>query len=163
MITNQFNNSKALLLGVLAVLTLSLTGCATQTIGLKGKGDAADGCLPAQIACVDGIEVRLNQETPRITGWVSRHVTGTTADGHVDYAIVSPDGAILESGSVRYSPRILHRDRLSRGWAVFHADLAQSPPEGSTVYAAFHGSVLEDNSGCTANKAANPTKGEDAS
>ena len=79
------------------------------------------------------------------------------AKGHIDIAMVSPNGEVIETDSVTQTPPVgSRRTKQSRGFH-FETRFSIVPPEGSTVRIAFHPEKYgpETHNDCEKNAAAN--------
>jgi len=79
------------------------------------------------------------------------------AKGHVDIAVISPNGQVIETESVAQTPRVIGMSRRRRRGSSFEARLSMVPPEGSTVRITFHPekNTPERHVDCEKNAAAN--------
>ena len=81
-----------------------------------------------------------------ITGEVRRLNTAFSGMGHVDVAVVSPDGAVMNQAHIDYQPKILPKTPGARKHRPSHFEvrLRCVPPKGSLIRVAYHGKPAQD-------------------
>jgi len=70
---------------------------------------------------------------------VKRRAHSNTGTGHVDIAIVSPDGENLEEISTHYTPRNFPARLIRKRRSCFYMSMSTVPLAGSVVRVAYHG------------------------
>jgi hypothetical protein len=111
-------------------------GCAAGKVNRVEKGTASVERVHSRNIAVSRVYVYQDGDQLEIAGRVKRLRSTIANGGHVDIAIVSPEGELLEQVSTGYVPRIIRR-RGSRE-ALFTVRLPIIPPEGSRVRVAYH-------------------------
>lgn len=117
-----------------------LTGCASDRVNLVDRGTLSIERVPSRGIYIS--EVRVNQDGNElvVTGRVKRRDVSAGGFGHVDVAIISPEGKTLEQVSTYFSPRIIPRkhDHRRLHGSRFEVRLPTIPPTGSKVRVAYH-------------------------
>jgi len=136
---------------ILAVLIFVATGvfsagCAPNRVNLVDTGTVSIETVPSKEIYIS--EVRINQDGNELvlTGRVKRRHLAPVGFGHVDVAIISPEGKSLEQVSTYYNPRIIPRKRGHRRLhgSGFEVRLPVIPPAGSTIRVAYHRSAKSE-------------------
>ncbi len=96
---------------------------------------------PSSRVHLSDIHVRQAADELIISGAVSRRNTAFSGAGHIDVAVVSPDGVVVCQGNAPYTPKILPETPGARRHRPAHFDLRLGcdPPSGSTIRVAYHG------------------------
>lgn len=116
------------------------------------------GCSSTRVNLVDAGEISIEKgETPKVyiaspyayNDGGMLHVSGRVhlknnfssyPDGHVDIAVLGPDGGLIEKASIPYSPTVVTtkpRRTVFEG-APFSVNLGKVPPSGGKVRITFH-------------------------
>jgi hypothetical protein len=115
-------------------------GCASPYV-LDPQGNFYIERIPSSWAYLSDIIVDQDGETLVIKGAVRRRNDAFSGTGHIDVAVVSPPGQVINQASAPYEPQILpktpgaRKHRASR----FEIRLSAIPPKGSAIRLAFHG------------------------
>ncbi len=146
-------------LSILISLTLVLTGifsfgCVSHRINLVENGKIIIERVPSKNIYVSEAHVYQEENELVITGRVKRSNTSVWDGGHVDIAVVSPKGKVLDKVSTSYTPRIIRRKGSRESF--FSASLPMTPPEGTTVRLVYHklGRSINEEFECGNNAAA---------
>jgi hypothetical protein len=127
---------KQTILFFLLAYGLVASACAANRINLVERGTVTLERVNARNISVSRAYAFQDGDQLEISGNVKRLSSSISNGGHVDIAIVSPEGETLEQVSTCYIPRIIRR-RGSRE-AFFSLRLPIIPPEGSMVRVAYH-------------------------
>jgi hypothetical protein len=73
--------------------------------------------IPSSRVSLSNINVKQNGGDLVISGEVSRRNAAFSGIGHVDVAVVSPDGAVIGQASAAYSPKVLPKTPGARNTA----------------------------------------------
>jgi hypothetical protein len=115
-------------------------GCASPYV-LDPQGNFYIERIPSSWAYLSDITVDQKGETLVIQGAVSRLNEAFSGTGHIDVAVATPAGQVINQASAPYEPQTLprtpgaRRHRSSR----FKIHLTGIPPKGSVIRLAFHG------------------------
>ncbi|MBW1851607.1 MAG: hypothetical protein JRJ15_09280 [Deltaproteobacteria bacterium] len=146
------------ILFVLMIVSISITGlgCASNGVNLIKNGAVTLERIPSKGYYISHVEVYQNDNELVLHGNVKRRPHSNTGTGHVDIAIVSPDGEILEEIITSYRPRIISKRRLRKCKSYFIVSLSIVPPKGSIVRVAYHRNSKPDSRtfSCGENRAA---------
>jgi len=135
-----------LLLWLLATC-VGMGGCVSQHSGLAlMEGGLFVEPIPSSRVSLSNIIVRQEGDELVITGEVRRLNTGFSGIGHVDVAVVSPGGTVINHAHAAYTPKILPKTPGARKHrpSRFEVHLHCVPPKGSVVRAAYHGKPAQD-------------------
>ena len=126
---------------VLMIVSISMTGfgCATNGVNLIKNGTVTLERIPSKGYYVSHLEVYQNGNELVLHGNVKRRAHSYAVNGHVDIAIVSPDGDNLEEISTHHTPRIIPSRLMRKRRAYFYVSMSTVPPVGSIVRVAYHG------------------------
>ncbi len=132
-----------MLLCSFSALTMT-TGCVTTQH--SAEGGLYVETLPSSRVALSNILVTQTGNALSVSGEVRRRNTAFSGLGHVDVAVVSPDGSVVGQGSAPYSPKVLPKTPGARKHrpSRFELQITCDPPLGSTVRVAFHGSHAQD-------------------
>lgn len=120
----------------LVMMGTGLFGCASNRVNLVDEDLVAVELADPEKNCISRPHVFQNGDELVISGNVKcRRFRGFSL-GHIDIAIVSAEGEILQSLSALYYPRIIPRKGGHE--SRFRVNLSQTPPEGSVIRMAFH-------------------------
>jgi len=114
-------------------------GCASPYV-LDSHGNFYIERIPSSWAYLSDITVDQEGETLVIQGAVSRLNDAFSGTGHIDVAVMTPAGHVINQASAPYEPQTLlrtpgaRRHRSSR----FEIHLTGIPPKGSVIRLAFH-------------------------
>ncbi len=122
----------------LRFVTIMVSGCATANVDHADKAAVMFERMPSEDVVVSQVRAVKDGDGLLIYGKVKR-TAGNCCDsarGHVDIAVVGPDGATVDMLSVPYSPRNIPkaRSRSSR----FAARLPYSVPEDVPLRITYH-------------------------
>ena len=147
-------------LRVLCLTAILVSGCLGGRVDLVDNQTVSLEPVPTGHLYVSWGGVYQKGGATEVRGVIRPRHRGFHGYGHVDVAVLAPDGTVLEEASALYHPRILPRKGVSR--ARFTVPLATVPPPGSTVRLAYH----DDQDACSAPKpfhcsgnAASPDRG----
>lgn len=100
---------------------------------------------PAQGTYFHSLHVSQEDSEILISGELKRHRTSASPGiGHLDIAIISPDGKIIDYKSTVYVPSVLSR-RSHRG-SSFKVSFPVVPPKDSVIRVAWHkDSLMKEN------------------
>ncbi len=134
----QSNFSKFLLATGLRLAIILISGCATTSVDQVKNASVLFERMPSEDVVVSEVRAVEDGDGLVIHGKVKRTARNCcdSARGHVDIAIVGPDGAIVDMLSVPYSPRNIPKVR-SRS-ARFTARLPYKVPEDVSLRIAYH-------------------------
>jgi hypothetical protein len=130
-----------------AVAITFVSGCSSHSSHLVKADDLFIETIPSSRAYLSDIIAIQEGDELLISGKVIRSNPSFSGVGHVDIAVVSPGGLVIEAGNVSYSPRILpktpgaRKHRASR----FEARFSCIPPKWSVIRLAYHAKVIPDN------------------
>ena len=125
---------------VLMIVSATMTGfsCASNRVNLLKDGNIKIERISSKDYEISHVDVYLDNGALVVQGNVERHGHSGTETGHVDIAVVSPGGEVLDQISTLYKPRIIPARMIFRRKAYFTARLPMIPPKGSTVRVAYH-------------------------
>ena len=126
---------------VLAFVTkgMVLSACASDRANLVDKGEVSIERVPSKRVYFRGIRVFQDDSEVLITGRVKSRSYSQPDSGHVDIAIVSSEGEVLEKVSASHTPSTFPRRGGRRHIGVrFDVPLAIVPPKGSNVRLSYH-------------------------
>lgn len=141
----NFNRSSRLLLAtILRAATVLISGCATTNLDLATETPAPNEAtvlfqrVPSEDVVVSEVRAVRDAEGLTIYGRVKRTPDNCcdAARGHVDISIVGPDGVVVDTVSVPYSPRNIPKVR-SRS-AHFTARIPYLIPEDVPLRITYH-------------------------
>jgi len=92
---------------------------------------------------ITSVSASVDKDSLKLSGKVKKSGTGYVKSGHIDLAIISPDGELLKAISTYYVPKSLNLKKRHTHGSTFHAELSFVPPEGSIVRIAFHRTSIE--------------------
>lgn len=130
-----------LLIGMgLAFGSILISGCATDNLNYKNEASVTFECIPSENALISDVHAFENEDELVIHGKVKRAAYNCcdAIRGHVDVAIVAPDGLVLDAGSFLYTPRNIPKVR-SRS-SHFKAVLPYIVPEDFIIRITYHSS-----------------------
>ncbi|MBW1852732.1 MAG: hypothetical protein JRJ15_15185 [Deltaproteobacteria bacterium] len=128
------------ILYVLIVVSVSMAvcACASKRVNLLKDGTIKLERVPSRGYYISSVYVNQNGDELVITGRVKRRSRAGSGSGHVDIAVVSADGDVLEQISTLYKPRIILTRKMHTRESYFEARLPTIPPMGSKVRVAYH-------------------------
>lgn len=135
------SNFSRLLIGMsLTFGSILISGCATSNLNYKNEASVTFECVPSENALISNVHAFENGDELVILGKVKRAANNCcdAVRGHVDVAIVAPDGSVLNAGSFLYSPRNIPKVR-SRS-SHFKAVLPYIVPEDFILRITYHSS-----------------------
>ena len=96
--------------------------------------------IPSSRVLLSNITAKQEGDELLITGEVRRTNTAFSGMGHVDVAVVSPSGAVINQTNIPYTPKILPKTPGARKHrpSHFEARLSCVPPKGSIIRLAYH-------------------------
>ncbi len=123
-----------------------ISGCATSNLNYKNEASVKFECMPSENALISDVHAFENGDELVILGKVKRAANNCcdAVRGHVDVAVVAPDGLALDAGSFLYSPRNIPKVR-SRS-SHFKAVLPYIVPEDFILRISYHSSMELANS-----------------
>jgi len=121
---------------ILGIAGMVSFGCAPHRVDLVERNKLLVRRIPSTNIYVSRVFVYQVGDELEISGRVKRRRDAIPTGGHVDIALVHPDGRILERVSVPYSPRIIRRRWAQESF--FQVRLSPIPPEGTTIYTTYH-------------------------
>ncbi len=136
-----------LFVSILAMTGIALSGCVSKRVDLVDTGAVSLQRLPSKDTHISRVDVFQDGDELVITGKLRRGLSSMPGLGHVDIAIVDPEGKILKEVHTNYFPRILARKqrrrilamaRNQRQQANFGVRLPLVPPPGSTIRVTYH-------------------------
>ena len=130
-------------------------GCAHYENDLVREGKAALEIIPPKVMVkISDVRVLKRENDAEVSGYVKRTGLGIMY-GHMDIAILSPDGTVLGMASAEYSPsfrRAYVRRREMRP-SSFSARFPDALPSGVVARVAFHPEKLGGVLNCGNNQA----------
>ena len=135
-----------LLLTCCAVTAACISGCSSQSSNLVKMGDLFIETIPSSRVYLSDITARQEGDELVISGKVSRRNTSFSGVGHVDMAVVSPGGLVIDTANVPYTPKILPKTPGARKHrsSHFEARLQCNPPEWTVIRIGYHGKAASD-------------------
>jgi hypothetical protein len=103
-----------LLIGISLIFgSILISGCATSSLNYKNEASITIECIPSEDVLINDVRAFENGEELVVFGKVKRAINNCCdpARGHVDIAIVAPDGFVMDVGSFLYSPRNIPKVR----------------------------------------------------
>lgn len=145
-------------IATVAICSLMMGGCASKRVNLVDKGLISVEQVPSKKNYyISSSHVYRDANDLIVSGKVRRRFNnGLYSRGHVDIAIFSPYGEILERISAYHTPKIIKRRHRAGGRkASFKVRIPDVPPQGSVVRIAYHYSAYlgENTFGCGENTA----------
>ena len=125
-------------LSIIIVLAMVLSGCASSPINLVDKGTVFIERVPSRGVYFSRVYVKQDGTELMITGRLKRRSASPVGTGHIDIAIVGPEGKLLERISTSYIPKILSAKRGKHRGSRFKVRMTGALPEGSKVRLAYH-------------------------
>ena len=129
--TIHYNYPSFIIVAGLAITAVSVSGCATGTISTGKISNSEDVFINAAYTYEDGDELV-------ICGRVKRGYRNCcdSARGHIDIALLTPDGFVIDAFSTLYYPHNIPkvRSRSSR----FEVRRPYLPPDGLIIRMAYH-------------------------
>jgi len=127
---------------VVVGLIVPLSGCETTEVSyVKQAAVISLERVPTEDVLVSSVEAYEEQGSLVVYGKVKRALGNCcdAAKGHVEIAVIAPDGRVFDVIKVAYSPRNIPktRSRSSR----FEAKLSYIPPRDFTLRVTYHDSV----------------------
>jgi hypothetical protein len=127
-----------------AVLTLILipilvSGCLAASVNLVDNQTVSLERIPTKYFYISWARVYQQEDEIEVHGQIRRRYRlrrDYGGHGHIDVAVVAPDGTVPEAVSALYYPRDI--PRKSAPSAFFTAHLSRPPPPGSTVRLTYH-------------------------
>ena len=141
------SGSHLLLFLWLLATCIGMGGCASQHFSLvQVEGGLFVEPIPSSRVSLSNIIVRQEGDELVITGEVRRLNAGFSGIGHVDVAVVSPGGTVVNQAHAAHTPKILPKTPGARKHrpSRFEVRLRCVPPKGSVVRAAYHGKPAQD-------------------
>ena len=124
---------------ILIVIVMTLSGCASNRVNLLDESKVFIEYVPSKWIDFNRVHAGQAENEFIITGRLKHRNISLYRAGHVDVAIVSPEGKVLECASTSYTPRNISRRRICkhRG-SYFEVRLPIVLREGSKVRLAHH-------------------------
>ncbi|MBW1862595.1 MAG: hypothetical protein JRJ02_09515 [Deltaproteobacteria bacterium] len=123
---------------------MGVLGCTSGRSNLALSDTVYIERVPSSNRSILGVQVYAEDHQLVINGRVKRrNASFVNGEGHIDIAVVGPEGDILEQASTKYVPRIIP-NRKMRGMrgSYFEVRLPDIPPTGSTVRIAYHRTAI---------------------
>ncbi len=135
---NLSRSSRLLLATILRVATVLVSGCATTNFDHATETPVLFERVPSEDAVVSEVRAVRDGDGLAIFGRVKRTADNCcdAARGHVDIAVVWPDGRITDLASVPHSPRNIPKARTRS--ARFAAKLPYVVPENVPLRITYH-------------------------
>ncbi len=135
------NGSPYLFLLWFALALPSMAGCLSQQASLGASGGLYLETIPSSRVTLSNITVKQGSAEMVIFGEVRRRNTAFSGLGHVDVAVVSPDGVVIGQCSATYLPKVLPKTPGARKHPPSHFEvhLGCIPPQGAIIRVAYHG------------------------
>jgi hypothetical protein len=117
-----------------------ISGCAASNLNYKNEASVIFECIPSEDVLISDVNAFENGDELVIFGKVKRAPNNCcdAVRGHLDMAIIAPDGFVLDAGSFLYSPRNIPKGR-SRS-SHFKAVLPYIVPEDFVLRITYHSS-----------------------
>ncbi|NLD38554.1 MAG: hypothetical protein GX654_16970 [Desulfatiglans sp.] len=122
----------------LIILLLTGFSCASTKVNLLNNKSVKLEKVSDQGVRIMKVFVHKENDEMQISGIVKNTSFVPVTSGHVDIAVISPEGVILQKISANYLPGTLSNRKRHHQGSRFSADLQSVPPAGSTVRIAFH-------------------------
>ncbi len=124
-----------------ALFLSGIEGCLSQHPSVDRNEGFYVETVPSSRVSLSRIAVKRESAGIVILGEVRRRNTAFSGLGHVDVAVISPDGAVIGQGNAPYFPRVLPKTPGARKHPPSHFEvhLNCSPPRGTTIRVAYHG------------------------
>lgn len=128
------------ILFVLMIVSFSMIGlaCASNRLNLLKDGTFKFEPIPSKNYYISYVNVYQNDNELVLRGHVKRRSRVGGGSGHVDIAILSPDGDVLEQISTLHRPQIILTRRMHNRKSTFEVRLPTIPPAGSIFRVAYH-------------------------
>ena len=127
------------------VAALFMSGCSLNSAALTDERTVSIERLHSKVKGIYFHDVHAYRDGNElvISGNVKRRYTSIPGNtGHVDVAIVAPDGKVVESVSAAYSPKAI--SKRSHPGSHFEVRLPIDLQKGSTVKVAIHENAVSD-------------------
>ena len=124
----------SVLLSVASIATA--IGCASR-INLVNEGIYSIVTQDINGVKITTTEISVDNDKFKVAGKLKRTYTSKSYPGHVDVAIISPDGSVLDQVSVKNKMPFIGRSKRKN--SSFRVEFSQIPPEGATIKISFHG------------------------
>jgi hypothetical protein len=124
------------IIGILGLTAILLSGCYGNRVDLVDNQTVSLERVPTKCLYISSAAVYQKGNATEVRGVISRQHRGFHGHGHVDIAVLAPDGTVLEESRALYHPRTLRRKGDPH--AHFTAPLSTVPPPGSTVRLSYH-------------------------
>ena len=123
---------------ILVIAAVVISGCATSNVNYSNEALVLFERMPSEDVLISDVHAYEDGDELVIYGKVKRAADNCcdAARGHVDIAIVAPDGLVIDVINVLYSPRNIPkvRSRTSR----FMTRLPYTLPEDITLRITYH-------------------------
>jgi len=124
---------------ILGIIVITASGCAGSRVNLVEKGGVSIERMTSKVRGLYFHNVHAYKESDGlvVSGNVKRRYTSVPGgSGHVDVAIINPEGEAVKHVGTNYSPRVV--SKRSHPGARFEVRLPVIPQEGDTVRVAIH-------------------------
>jgi hypothetical protein len=121
---------------ILSLTAIVFSGCFGSRVDLVDNQTVSLVQVPTKHLYISSAAIYQKGNAAEVRGVIRPRHRGFHGPGHVDIAVVAPDGTVLEEARALYHPRILQRK--SDPHAHFTATLSAVPPQGSTVRLSYH-------------------------
>lgn len=121
------------------VTAIVLSGCAFNRVNLVDESEVFIEYVPSKWIDFSRVHAVQAENEFFVSGRLKQRNISLVRAGHVDVAIVSPEGKVLKYASAPYTPRNISRRRICRHrGSYFEVRLAIVLPKGSKVRLAHH-------------------------
>ena len=134
----EAKNLRIWLVLMIASVIMTGLGCASNRVNLLKDGTVELERIPSKGYYISYVNIYQNRDALVVYGHVKRRSRVGDSSGHVDIAIVSPNGKVLEQISTLYKPRIILTRKMHTRKSTFEVRLPTIPPAGSLVRVAYH-------------------------
>lgn len=139
---------KSLLVASIGMLALVALGCSSARVNLVNSGEISIEKVETPKVYVASPYAYKKGGMLEVSGRVvTKNSFSSYPDGHVDIAVLGPDGTLLEKTSTTYSPPVVTTKprRIVFEGAPFSASLGKIPPAGGRIRITFHEAVRRTN------------------
>ena len=123
---------------ILYVSPILISGCLGGRVDLVDNQTVSLERVPTKYFYISWATVYQEGDATEVRGEIRRRYRGKgggVGHGHIDVAVLAPDGTVLEEVSTLYYPRDIPRKHA----AYFTARLSKVPPPASTIRVVHHG------------------------
>ena len=115
-----------------------ISGCATSNLNYTDEASVVFECIPSEDVLIKDVHAFEHGDELVIVGNVKRTAKNCcdVVRGHLDLALIAPDGFVLDAGSFLYSPRNIPKVRTRS--SHFKAVLPYIVPEDFVLRITYH-------------------------